>query len=83
MYLGQCLQMQSDLQDGNKVRSDVTYLHGGFLILKLVGPRTIQAVQTHRAPVFKFLPVTKQCIVKFTSKEFPKGRHAGNGRPPR
>lgn len=44
MYLGQCLQMQSDLQDGNKVRFDSIYLHGVHLILELIGPRTIQAV---------------------------------------
>lgn len=62
MYLGQCLQMQSDLASSTKVSPmfsnslPITAMVIG-LRKRTAKPRPLPAMQTHRAPLLKLLPI--------------------------
>lgn len=70
MYLGQCLQMQSEISEGNKVflshHSSLAYL------LTKQDRGAIQTMQAYRATIFKLVPVFSLSITQPIST---KGSH--------
>lgn len=86
MYLGQCLQMQSDCGDGAKVRTEC---REHFAMTQLIGGavhRALSTVQIDRAALFKLVSV---CVSPRAQRrasappQRPKGRHdcdGGSGR---
>ena len=56
MYLGQCLQMQSDLGSTTKVNPPPIPFLSPLILTFQAKPRSIPPMQTHRAPIFQLLP---------------------------
>lgn len=72
MYLGQCMQMQSDNQDGSKVLLPTVPL--SLRLLNQPEYRPIPPVQTHRTPVLELLPNSPNTTTPPTAKVY-HGRH--------
>jgi len=57
MYLGQCMQMQSDVQDGNKVSKQTSALANHCVsLIATAEHRSLPTMQTDRTPLLQFLP---------------------------
>jgi hypothetical protein len=74
MYLGQCLQMQSNLQDGVKVGVRLKVIIEKMLTLSDC-PRPVPPVQTDRTPVLQFFPLVQPDVSGPVSSE---GRHGSD-----
>ena len=76
MYLGQCLQMQSNIQDGMKVCFELIV---GVLFWQLLTykdrSRSLQTVQIDRAFVFEFIPIISPDVQRPISPEGYHDRH--------
>lgn len=82
MYLGQCLQMQSNIQDGAKV-SEVPILRIPIYMMLTQctdGASPIPSMQAHRASLFEFISVFESNVQRSIPSE---GRHGGHCRPSR
>lgn len=57
MYLGQCLQMQSDLASSTKVDPPFSPTHTPCTDTFLAQPSPLPSMQAHRTPLFQLLPL--------------------------
>lgn len=77
MYLGQCLQMQSDAASATKVTFLVILgTHAGpklTMCTAELGP--LQTMQAYRASFLQLIPVNFTCTIDDSQKTTPEGRH--------
>jgi hypothetical protein len=55
MYLGQCLQMQSEISEGNKVICSLSFFL--YCLLTKQDRGAIQTMQAYGATIFKLVPI--------------------------
>lgn len=75
MYLGQCLQMQSNIQDGAKVGNAAFLTLDLLLIQSIDCACALPPMQAHRASLLEFLPLIQSNVPGSPSS---KGNHGGH-----
>lgn len=83
MYLGQCLQMQTDLNNNAKVRENPSLASLATNLFITAEPPTFQAMQAHRAPILKLFPLNDKLTLGFPAACTPEGGHDCDCRPVR